>query len=204
MKSNNQNDNQNNYQLWLQFKNGNRQAFAELYQIHITSLIAYGSKLCDSEEVLKDNIQDLFIELWNSKENLADVDCVKFYLFKALRNKLLRSEKKRQLQSPLSVVYSDSFQSPVETEIINKETRESQINILRKAVNTLTKRQQEIIQLRFYLGFSNEQIAELMSMNYQSVSNLMYSALCRIKKNLTTSVFTTTLTALATAVHLFF
>jgi RNA polymerase sigma factor (sigma-70 family) len=85
--------------------------------------------------------------------------------------------------------------------MIDKETLDSQINTLRKAVAALTKRQQEAIQLRFYQGFSNDQIAELMEMNYQSVSNLLYSALCRIKKNLKAPVFTT---ALVAALHLFF
>jgi RNA polymerase sigma factor (sigma-70 family) len=200
-------DNQNYASLWLQFKNGNKDAFAQLYHAHIKSLIAYGAKLCADEELLKDNIQDLFIELWNSRENLADVDSVKFYLLKALRYKLLRAEKMRQSQNAIAKNFSvrtnayNGFEASAETEIINKEIIDSQISTLRKAIAVLTKRQQEAIQLRFYQGCSNEQIAELMSMNYQSVSNLMYTALCRIKKNLKVPAFTT---AFAAAFHLFF
>jgi RNA polymerase sigma-70 factor (ECF subfamily) len=93
------------------------------------------------------------------------------------------------------------MEAPVESAIIDKEIADSQINILRKAIAVLSKRQQEAIQLRFYQGLSNDQIAELMEMNYQSVSNLLYTALCRIKKNLKAPVFTT---ALATVFHLFF
>jgi len=201
-------DNQTYTALWLLFKNGDKEAFSELYQLHIKSLIAYGAKLCDDEELLKDNIQDLFIELWNSRENLADVDCVKFYLFKALRYKLIRSEKIRQSQSLFSKnfseaasIYNSRFEQSVESELIEKELLNTQISSLQKAIKSLTKRQQEAVQLRFYQGFTNEQIAELMGMSYQSVSNLMYTALCRLKKNLTTPVFTS---ALATVFHFFF
>ncbi len=200
-------DNQTYTALWLLFKTGNKEAFSKLYQFHIKSLIAYGAKLCDDEELLKDNIQDLFIELWNSRENLADVDCVKFYLFKALRYKLIRSEKVRQSQYIFSKNFSESantyntFEQSVESEMIEKELLDSQISSLQKAIKSLTKRQQEAIQLRFYQGFTNDQIAELMGMNYQSVSNLMYTALCRIKKNLKPPVYTS---ALATVFHLFF
>ena len=194
-------NNQNESALWLQFKNGNKDAFAEIYRIHITSLIAYGTKLCADEDLLKDNIQDLFIELWNCRENLAEADCVKFYLFKALRYKLIRAEKRRQSQT---IVSSDSsnaegaynrFEISVETKMIDKEMLDLQINTLRKAIAALSKRQQEVIQLKFYQGFSNEQIADLMQMNYQSVSNLVYTSLCRIKNNLKTPVFTTALVA---------
>jgi RNA polymerase sigma factor (sigma-70 family) len=192
-------ENQLETNLWLQFKNGNRNAFAEIYKTHINSLLAYGAKLCSDEEMLKDNIQDLFIELWNGRENLANVECAKFYLIKSLRYKLTRVEKKRQLQ--VSTASSDEniykrVEVSVESEIIEKETRNSQTNTIRKAINILSKRQQEVIQLRFYQGFTNEQIAELMQMNYQSVSNLIYSSLNRIKKNLASSpVFTTALVA---------
>jgi RNA polymerase sigma-70 factor (ECF subfamily) len=200
-------DNQDYTALWLQFKNGNKDAFAELYHSHIKSLIAYGSKLCADEELLKDNIQDLFIELWNSRENLAEPGCVKFYLFKALRYKLIRADKihhSRQAFTenlPGAGGAYESIEAPVESAIIDKEISDSQINILRKSIAVLSKRQQEAIQLRFYQGLSNEQIAELMGVNYQSVSNLMYTALCRIKKNMKAPVFTT---ALATVFHLFF
>jgi RNA polymerase sigma factor (sigma-70 family) len=202
-----ENIDQNNTKLWLQFKDGNKDAFGELYHAHIKSLIAYGSKLCPDQELLKDTIQDLFIELWNARENLADVGSVQFYLFKALRYKLIRAEKMRQARSAVSqnvffgAAAETNLDAPVESVIMDKETLDSQINTLRKAVATLTKRQQEAIQLRFYQGFSNDQIAELMEMNYQSVSNLLYSALCRIKKNLKAPVFTT---ALVAALHLFF
>ncbi|HLY72158.1 MAG TPA: sigma-70 family RNA polymerase sigma factor [Puia sp.] len=193
-------ENQIEISLWMSFKNGNRNAFAEIYKTHIHSLLGYGIKLCSDQEILKDNIQDLFIELWNGRENLANVECLKFYLIKSLRYKLVRAERKRLLQINTDPINDENVykrvESSVESEMIEKETRAAQINTVRKAINILSKRQQEVIQLRFYQGFTNEQIAELMQMNYQSVSNLIYSSLCRIKKNLSSSpVFTTALVA---------
>ena len=190
---------------WSQFKKGDKNAFAELYRQNSASLISYGLKICSDEELLKDAIQDLFVELWNSRENLAVADCVQFYLFKALRYKLIRAGKQQQLRNPLSIVSAGHAFSKVavsiESSIIDKEIQDSQATILRKAIETLSRRQQEVIQLRFYQGFSNEQIAAVMNMNYQSVSNLMYNALYRIKKSLKKPVFATALTL---ALRLFF
>jgi RNA polymerase sigma factor (sigma-70 family) len=200
MKIENQNDNL----LWVQFREGDKQAFASIYHAHIDSLISYGGKLCTDREILKDNIQDMFVELWNSRENLANPDCVKFYLFKALRYKLIRAEKVRKLHvvvSPNGEAIYNGIDNSIEARIIEKEIRDSQAECLRNAIAALTKRQQEAIQLRFYQGFTNEQIASLMEMNYQSVSNLVHTALYRIKNNLrSTAVFATTLIS---ALHLF-
>ena len=186
--------------IWLTFIKGDKEAFAALYRLHSIPLIHYGLKISGDQEAVKDAIQDLFVELWNSREKLAAVESVKFYLFVALRYKLIRSEKKRYQRSPLSIIYSsptfNPFENPVESIIIDKETHDRQVNTLHRALKSLTKRQQEVVQLRFFQGFSNDQIAALMNMNYQSVSNLMYSALSRIKETLKAPDFSFLLSAI--------
>jgi RNA polymerase sigma factor (sigma-70 family) len=173
---------------WVRFKNGDREAFASLYQQHIHSLIAYGCKLCPDREILKDTIHELFVEIWSSRDSLSLTDSVKFYLFKALRYKLLRLEKRRRDQdrSVLSVAdhLYNSFDNPIETALIEKEEFESSTALMQKAIKRLTLRQQEVIQLRYYQGFTNEQIALLMNVHYQSVSNLLHNALGRLKESI--------------------
>ena len=201
--------------LWLQFKNGDRDAFAALYQKFIIPLIAYGTRLCPDRELLKDQIQELFVELWNSRENLSvpgaspsrstvpgaattsgapkptGAGTIRFYLLKALRYKLIRLEKHRHTRIVVSQgQYTDTLmEASIETSIIEKEAYESWRTLLKDALSHLTLRQQEIIQLRFYQGFSHEQIAELMDVNYQSVSNLLHKALCRLKEKIKMPVF---------------
>jgi RNA polymerase sigma-70 factor (ECF subfamily) len=170
--------------LWLRFKNGDRDAFASLYQKHIIPLIAYGTRLCSDREQLKDQIQELFVELWNSREKLAATDSVRFYLLKALRYKLIRQEKHRHTYTGFLPFNDTLMEAPIESSIIERELHESYSHLLKDALRHLTQRQQEIIQLRFYQGFSHEQIAELMEVNYQSVSNLLYKALCRLKEKI--------------------
>lgn len=227
--------------LWLQFKNGDRDAFAALYQKFIIPLIAYGTRLCPDRELLKDQIQELFVELWNSRENLSvpgvipspgtstatttsgalgptkaagpsrptargsaqGAGTIRFYLLKALRYKLIRLEKHRHTRArvdELNGQFIDTLiESSIETSIIEKEAHESWRTLLRDALSHLTLRQQEIIQLRFYQGFTHEQIAELMDVNYQSVSNLLHKALSRLKEKIKMPVFVFVCLALSLA-----
>lgn len=174
--------------LWRKFKNDDKDAFALLYQKHIIPLIAYGSKLCPDRDLLKDQIQELFVELWHSRKNLADTSSVRFYLLKALRYKLIRLEKHRQQQTgirQLEEQHTDTLaEDPIEASIVEKETHESYKALLKAAMGHLTIRQQEVIQLHFYQGFTHQQIAGLMDLNYQSVSNLLHNALCRLKEQM--------------------
>jgi len=175
--------------LWLRFKNSDRDAFASLYQLHIVPLIAYGARLCPDRDLLKDQIQELFVELWNSREKLADTGSIRFYLLKALRYKLIRLEKLRHNRASFEAIPFELQEAPIETSIVEREMHESYSHLLKDALGHLTLRQREIIQLRFYQGLSHEQIAELMDVNYQSVSNLLYKALCRLKERIKMPVF---------------
>jgi RNA polymerase sigma factor (sigma-70 family) len=172
-------------QRWSQFKDGDREAFAAIYQQHILQLITYGFRLCADQDLLKDQIQELFVELWQSRKNLAPTRSVKFYLFKALRYKLIRLERNRYLSQQsarIALTLDNPLQEPIETSIIENESRTSRITSMREAIKTLSLRQQEAIQLRYYQGFTHDQIAELMDLNYQSVSNLLHRALSRLKE----------------------
>jgi len=193
------NQNKNFETLWLQLKNGNRDAFATIYESHIQALIAYGIKLCPDQDLLKDSIQDLFIEIWKSRANLCEPSCVRFYLLKALRYKLIHAEKERHslVKHNENLIQSQDFyplaEDSIQTAIIDKEMNDSRANMLRKAISSLSKRQEEAIQLRFYQGLTNNQIAELMGMNYQSVSNLLHNALIRIKKKIKAPILSSSL-----------
>ncbi len=176
---------------WSQFRNGDRDAFAAIYQQHVLQLITYGLRICPDRDLLKDQIQELFVELWNSRKNLAPVQSVKFYLFKALRYKLIRLEKNRYLSQQsarIALSLDNPLQEPIETRIIEKESQASEVASVRRAIKTLSLRQQEAIQLRYYQGFTHDQIAEIMDLNYQSVSNLLHRALFRLKEAFKTPV----------------
>jgi len=178
-------------ELWSLFKAGDREAFAAIYRQHILPLITYGLRLCPDQDLLKDQIQELFVELWNSRNNLAPVQSVKFYLFKALRYKLVRLEKDRYLSrhsARIALSLDNRLQDPIETSIIEKEFRASQVASIRHAIKSLSLRQQEAIQLRYFQGFTHDQIAGIMDLNYQSVSNLLHRALFRLKQAFKTPV----------------
>lgn len=171
--------------LWARFRAGDAEAFSGMYRQYTACLLQYGARLCADATRLQDLLHDLFIELWNSRQQIAATDNIKFYLCKCLKNKLARgyhvqrytSEKLRDL-----VASQPHEEDTVEQHIIHAETSDSRAHLLLDAISKLSRRQQEIVLLRFYMGFSNHQIADLMQMKYQSVSNLQYAALCRIRE----------------------
>ena len=166
----------NDASLWRLLKQGDRIAFEALYRKYIGDLLHYGERMGMEEEALKDLVQDLFIEIWKSRERIKEMDNVKFYLFKALRYKIIRYHHRSHIPEPLSQEWMGAEES-VEHRIANAEQEGLTARHLQQAIARLPKRQQEIIHLRFFQGFSNQDIASLMNLQYQSATNLIHRSL---------------------------
>nr|WP_293836030.1 sigma-70 family RNA polymerase sigma factor [uncultured Arsenicibacter sp.] len=172
--------------LWQQLIAGNYQALGLIYQQHCSALIQYGRKLTANDDLVKDNVQDLFVELWNRHEQLnKDVEQVKLYLLGALRHKIARSAKLQDLTITLETADESSYaEQSYESVLITAEQETERSNRVREAISDLAPRQQEIIHLRFYQNLNHRQTAEVMNMREQSVRNLLHVTLMQLRKKL--------------------
>lgn len=175
--------------IWRSFKEGDKNAFAALYRFYAGELLNYGSKISRDRTLVEDSIQDLFFELWNTRERITEPNSIKFYLFKALRYKIQRNAKSNDFINTLDVGMFENLASPShESKLIRFEVQSEQMENLRTLIRQLPQRQQEAINLRYYHDFSNEEIAKIMGVNYQSACNFIFIAIRKLKLNLKVSV----------------
>jgi RNA polymerase sigma factor (sigma-70 family) len=172
-------------QLWRAFKGGDRPAFSHIYRCHIQSLYNYGMKVAEDADLVEDCIQELFIYLWKTRENLGDTDSIKFYLFKALRRRIVTSQEESMRLSKKKISASESQESAEyshEQFLVSRQLEEEQQHQLQLSLKALTKRQREAITLRFYDNLSFQEVAEVMSLNIKSTYNLVSKALDALKE----------------------
>ncbi len=173
--------------LWDQLRAGSGQAFADIYRQYFKVLYNYASKLTADKELVKDCLHDLFIEVWERRQKLPPTTSIKFYLFKAVRYTVLDRLTSRSRKVVDCGAYPEArfdFILPYESDLIARQLSEEQQQRLQAALTNLTERQKEAIFLRFYSGFSYEQIAAVMSLNVDSTYNLVSRALSVLRKQL--------------------
>lgn len=176
--------------LWSDFKNGDKTAFARIYDEHVKGLLNYGYKISPNKTLIEDSIHDLFVELWQNKGGISETTSIRFYLFRALRYKILRRLKENnfidleEMEKSAERLINISHESY----LIGIEVQSSQMANLKDLIAKLPTRQQEAINLRYYHNFSNEEIAKIMGINYQSACKFIYTALKNLKSNLQVSV----------------
>ena len=171
--------------LWNEFRSGNADAFGALIRVHYSDLFHYGTRFTRDAELVKDCLQDLFLELWINRETISETSFVRYYLLKALRRKLTRKIGRSRYTGSWEELHFDSLFSgtqPVENGAIREEGLIELTKKMRHSLSGLTKRQQEVVYLRYYVDADIDEIAEIMSVNRQSVYNLLHESLKKLKK----------------------
>src|SRR5580658_6604069 len=172
--------------LWNEYRSGNANAFGALIRVHYPDLFHYGTRFTRDSDLVKDCLQDLFLELWINRETISETSFVKYYLLKALRQKLTRRIGRSRYTGSWEELHFESIFSgtpSVEAGLIREEGLAELAKKMRIALAGLSKRQQEAIYLRYYFDADIDEIAEIMSVNRQSVYNHLHDALKKLKKS---------------------
>jgi RNA polymerase sigma factor (sigma-70 family) len=172
-------------QCWNDFKKGDKKAFSVIYFNHYNSLYQYALKICGNQETVKDVIHELFLKLWTNRKGLSEPQSLRFYLLKALKRDIVRKLIKDKNRIILHKKFVDvDFEFSPEEVIIHTEADTAQKKLFFDLLNSLPPRQKEALYLKYYEGLTNDEIAEVMSMNYQSVANLLFRGLKTLKDQL--------------------
>ncbi|MCF0040247.1 RNA polymerase sigma factor [Dyadobacter fanqingshengii] len=172
--------------LWQQSQAGDSLAFCQLADKQYRTLFNYATNFTSDREFIKDSIQELLIHIWEKRQTIH-IQFVSIYFLKALRNQLLQEFRRNNPANSLldiDEVGQISDYQTVETEIEQSEIySENQIKV-RSAINELPRRQKEVVFLKYFEGMDNEQIADLMQVNRQSVANLLFKAITSLKTHI--------------------
>lgn len=174
--------------LWQLLKAGHETALVSLMQFHYNALYGYGLKISKDVEKTKDAIQNLFTYLWWKRDSLGEVKQVKSYLMTALRHELIKQYHKEGHAIALNVEIEQEpdISFTAEEQLIHTEHLIFKREILVNAVNSLPKRQKEIIYLKFVAELDSEAIATIMGLKIQSIYNLLSEALKTLKTLIST------------------
>jgi RNA polymerase sigma factor (sigma-70 family) len=162
--------------LWEQFLIGDKDALSNLFNNIFDDLYGYGMKLAKNQVIVNDSIQDMFLKIWKNRNNLGKVEIVKPYLCKALRRHIVVNLRCDQKFVHVEDFSDDVFEIEFSYEdfIVKEQSEIEQNKQLSDLLNKLSDRQKEAIYLRYFMGYEFEKIADIMSMNVQSVRNTIH------------------------------
>lgn len=171
-------------ELWVSFKQGDKDSFEAIYHNYFNNLYEYGSRLVDDRDLVKDSIHDLFVKLWSNKLTIGEVKNVKTYLIVSLRhliyNRGAAANKNRLIEVDDNYHFEMSWSA--EEKLIEKERLSEQMNKLLAAINDLSARQKEIIYLKYFEELSYDEIAAALDITTKAAYKLSARALDALKE----------------------
>ena len=169
---------------WVRFNSGDRLAFEEIYTEFIDSLFAFGSKMTQDKELIKDSIQDLFIDLYRYKINLRLPESFEYYLFKSLKRviqkKLKKKSRTRDFENQDFFAFELTFD--LEEDYIQKETEKSKLLVLQEILNELSQNNRELLFYKFNSNLTYKEIGKLIGVNPDAVKKKIYRIINNLRK----------------------
>ena len=170
---------------WMQrLQQNDEEALASLMKLYYDDLYNYAARFTKDDGLIKDCIQEVFISLWQRRETVGTILSPKYYFLRSIKNKVLKSLHKNT-RTTTSVLLQDEYdflhEFSIERVIVEKQISEEKAEKLRKTLSLLSKRQKEIIYLKYYQYLDHGQIAELMNISSQSVYNLLHEAIYKLR-----------------------
>jgi len=169
---------------WSNFKGGDFASLGILFETHYQELFYYGIKIVAMPELVKDTIQDLFADVWERRNTMVSVDNFKAYLIISLRNELVHRINRIRKESLSEAIATLQFSFSPEDFLISTEQNSEHSRLLSISMDGLTDRQREVILLRFFHELEFHEISQVLKMNIQSVRNLLFRALDKIRKDM--------------------
>lgn len=152
---------------------GDQMAFAELYNHYKIPAIKFCVSLVKDEEEAENMIHDVFIKIWEKRNQINPDLNFNSYLFTCLRNLAFDYFKKMEKSQFLKQQYMDRME-----EMHNGATdaEEAKIVLLRAGIDALSEKRKQILKLNVEEGKSYQEIAELMRISKNTVKNQLVKA----------------------------
>lgn len=164
-------------------KNKDQQVFKEFVNTYQVPLMKLCKGFITDKEDVKDVVQDIFIEVFQSINDFRGESKLSTWLYRISVNKSLNFIKRKKKRFLQNKILEKSFDERIKTPSESIETTETLIRI-KTAVNSLPKNQRIAFIMNKYMDLSYKEIAEVMDVTLPSVESLLHRAKTNLQKKL--------------------
>ncbi|MGN6540380.1 MAG: RNA polymerase sigma factor [Ginsengibacter sp.] len=175
--------NLNEKDLVTQLRDGDHDAFKQLYQLYSWRLLGFLIKLTKSDLYAAELLQDTFIKLWENRKGLDPNLSFRSYLFRIAANNVYdffrKAAQDHRLQESIMKGACEKYQH-VEEDLFSKENEQ----ILRDAINLLPPKRRHIFQLIKIEERSYDEVSALLNVSVSTINDHIVKATKSIREKL--------------------
>ena len=160
-----------------------RRKFDQIVAVFHQDMYRYAAWLCRDKAVAEDVVQEALLRAWKSLDSLRDEAAAKQWLLTIVRRENARYFERRRLET-VDIDNLTASQSAMLAEAPNEELRD-----LRDAIYELDSDYREPLVLQVIMGYSTNEIAELMGLKQGAVLTRLHRARIKLKENVADEMY---------------
>ncbi len=152
-----------------------KEEFKQVFLEYYNPLCNYVNSKIFDESQSEDLVQDVFLRLWSSREDIDLQESIKSYLYKASHNKAieyLRSQKTYE-----NAIAQQSLLSASDDENAKMLDIYIKIDRLKKSLRHLPPKCREVFSMHRFNGLTYDEIAQSQNISVKTVENHMLKAI---------------------------
>ncbi len=172
-------------ELIVNLKAGQKKAFGELFELYGSKIyrfaLAYLKCKPDAEELM----QDVFLKVWENRQNLDPSRNVKAYIFKIAVNCVYDFIRKKNIEKAFLDCTKENF-LPGAKSLWHEVIWNDMLSRLNDLVMKMPEQRQLIFLLSREEGLSNGEIAKKLNLSKRTVENQLYRATQYLREHFNT------------------
>jgi RNA polymerase sigma-70 factor (ECF subfamily) len=153
-----------------------RQRYDRLVTVYYMDMFRYAAWLCRDRSIAEEVVQEALLRAWKSLDALRDAAAAKQWLLTIVRRENARYFERRRLET-VDIDNLTASQSAMLAEAPNQE-----LDDLREAIYGLEDDYREPLVLQVLMGYSTNEIAELMGLKQGAVLTRLHRARLKLKE----------------------
>ncbi|MGF1669208.1 MAG: RNA polymerase sigma-70 factor [Balneolaceae bacterium] len=164
-------------------KQSDRHAFDQLFRYLYPQLVHFAYKYMHDRDAACDIVQDAFVLLWQTRQNIDSSRSLKAYLFKIVRNRALNYI--RDYYGKTTELNTDKIHEDRDLSIenIDHHKHKEMSKKFDEWIDQLPERQREAFELSRYDGLDHKEIASVMDVSIKTVNNHIVEALRKLRSS---------------------
>ncbi len=158
--------------------------FQSIYNKYYKKLCVFAASIIYDEDEAEEIVQRVILKLWEQRENYDTIANIQSYLFRSVKNHCLNTlshakiEEKYRTESWIEL-------KAMEIKAMEDNFQEEKERSLRKAIDDLPERCQNVLKMSKYDGLKNKEIAEQLNISVKAVEANITRAFSLLRKTLT-------------------
>ena len=156
---------------------GDERALEIVFRAHFAGMASFVQRFVHGGDVAEELVQDIFLKIWSRREQLAEIESLRTYLFRAARNQALNYLRRERLERRWQEEHADDEEAEAFSSTDDSASERELSAAVQAAVSRLPPRCREVFLLSRDGGLTYAEIAATLGISVKTVETQMGRAL---------------------------